>query len=176
MGDAKNRRRTGLLGGRAVIFVTVGTQLPFDRLIVAVDEWASCNHCVDILAQIGPSHYTPRYIQYLDFLSADEIGKIARKSDLIISHAGMGSILLALSHRKPIIIMPRRCSLRETRNDHQLATAKIFTGKPGVYVAWHEINVKELLDKRQLLSGGEEISDVASPQLLDRIARFINNH
>src|SRR6185312_9191493 len=29
-----------LPGGRAVIFVTVGTQLPFDRLIMAVDEWA----------------------------------------------------------------------------------------------------------------------------------------
>lgn len=38
-----------------MIFVTVGTQVQFDRLIRTVDEWAGARARSDIFAQIGPS-------------------------------------------------------------------------------------------------------------------------
>ncbi len=37
-----------------MIFVTVGEQLPFDRLVRAVDEWAAASG-KEVFAQIGNS-------------------------------------------------------------------------------------------------------------------------
>ena len=45
-------------------------------------------------------------------------------ADAIIAHAGMGSILNALELAKPIVVIPRLSRLGETRNDHQVGTAK----------------------------------------------------
>jgi hypothetical protein len=55
-----------------VIFVTVGTQLPFDRLIRAVDEWAGAAAGADVFAQIGPTAVEPRHIAYRRFVSPAE--------------------------------------------------------------------------------------------------------
>ena len=42
-----------------MIFATVGTQLPFDRLIVALDQWAASSPDVEVFAQIGRGEYRP---------------------------------------------------------------------------------------------------------------------
>ena len=117
-----------------MIFVTVGTQLPFDRLINAVDTWASRNPDIEIIAQIGPTDIQPINMQYSSFLSPDKADEYFVQASLIVSHAGMGSILTALKYRKPILILPRRASLSEHRNDHQMATAKWLCNKPGITV------------------------------------------
>ena len=36
-----------------MILVTVGSQEPFDRLIIAVDEWAASSGRSDVFAQIA---------------------------------------------------------------------------------------------------------------------------
>lgn len=36
-----------------MIFVTVGTQMPFDRLVEAVDQWASTRDRVNVFARSG---------------------------------------------------------------------------------------------------------------------------
>jgi UDP-N-acetylglucosamine transferase subunit ALG13 len=54
-----------------VIFVTVGAQMPFDRLVKAVDQWAGENGREDIYAQIGQSDYRPSNIQWTKFLKPD---------------------------------------------------------------------------------------------------------
>ena len=36
-----------------MIFVTVGTDSPFDRLMQVVDEWAAASGRTDVFAQIG---------------------------------------------------------------------------------------------------------------------------
>jgi len=41
-----------------VIFVTVGAQMPFDRLVGAVDTWAGTNNRRDIFAQTGETERT----------------------------------------------------------------------------------------------------------------------
>jgi hypothetical protein len=40
-----------------MIFVTVGTQGQFDRLIRTVDEWADARGRTDLFAQTGPAVY-----------------------------------------------------------------------------------------------------------------------
>ncbi|WP_160152876.1 glycosyltransferase [Microbulbifer sp. ALW1] len=110
-----------------MIFVSVGTQLPFDRLISAMDEWASGHQGSSVFAQIGESRYVPRNINFEKSLSISEYTDFFNEANLVVSHAGMGTIITALETRKPLIIMPREFSRGEHRNDHQIATAEKFS-------------------------------------------------
>ena len=118
-----------------MIFVTVGTQLPFDRLIAAVDAWAGETGVGDVFAQIGPTAYVPRHIEFAQFIPPAECAQRMREADAIVAHAGMGTILNALQLGKPLLVMPRRASLGEHRNEHQSATARRFEELGSVAVA-----------------------------------------
>ena len=80
-----------------MIFVTVGTQLPFDRMIRSIDEWVGRNGRggEEVFAQIGPSTYKPKHLQYAPFITADDFQRHTRAARVIVAHAGMGSIITA---------------------------------------------------------------------------------
>lgn len=157
-----------------MIFVTVGTQLSFERLITTVDQWGGENNNVEVFAQVGPSKLTPKHIKSADFISPSEAKLYFKTADIIVSHAGMGSILTALQYRKPIIIMPRRAALGEHRNDHQLATAKWLGNKSGIFVAEDETALLNLLSNKETLISGEEISEYGNPDFLARLKAAID--
>lgn len=158
-----------------MIFVTVGTQMHFDRLIQAVDEWAAMFDEEYIFAQTGPSSYVAKHIKTASFVAAQDFREHVRQARVIIGHAGMGSILTALEFGKPIIVMPRREDLGEHRNSHQIATANYFRGR--ILVA---LDRQELFDRLSQLNDREAvepISTMASPILLSTIRQFIqSNH
>lgn len=116
-----------------MIFVSVGTQLPFPRMIDIIDTWAGQHRTEKIVAQIAEKRAL-NYIEATDFLTANIFKKYISQADIIVSHAGMGNIITALEYGKPIIIFPRKAVLNEHRNDHQVATAKKFSNHPMVYV------------------------------------------
>jgi len=157
-----------------VIFVTVGAQMPFDRLVRAVDGWAGRNGKTDVFAQIGPTGYRPASISWTRFLEPAEFREKIAASRLVIAHAGMGSILSALEHAKPIIVMPRRGDLRETRNDHQLATVRRFGAKPGITVAEDERHLLACLDQGTTEAALEPLGPHAENRLIETIRSFIN--
>jgi UDP-N-acetylglucosamine transferase subunit ALG13 len=105
----------------------VGTQLPFDRLTLAADEWAGRNPEIQVVMQIGAKSTPPKHALYRVAYSEEEWEQLFVKSNLIVSHAGMGTIIRCLEFNKPLIIMPRQAALGEHRNDHQVATAKRFS-------------------------------------------------
>lgn len=152
-----------------MIFVTVGTQLPFDRMIRAVDEWAAESGRRDVFAQIGDGGYTPAAIEWVRFLTPDETACRLQEADLIVAHAGMGTIISALQMKKPIVVFPRRAELGEHRNDHQLATAKRF-GERGL--VWVVENVSTLGTAMGDICGSRAVGGGESPQRL-RLVRFL---
>jgi UDP-N-acetylglucosamine transferase subunit ALG13 len=157
-----------------VIFVTVGAQMPFERLIAGVDAWAAERGRDDVFAQIGPTEAVPRHIGWTKFLDPPEFRRRVVEAEAIVAHAGMGSILTALEHGKPILVMPRLGRLRETRNDHQVATAERFREMGRVGVAMDEDELPGALDRLSALEAGERISRWASPTLLAALSGFIN--
>jgi len=155
------------------IFVTVGTDLPFSRLVNAVDEWAARNERIDIFAQVGTADQVPRYIAYDRFLEPQTFNRLFQEADYIISHAGMGTILSSLRYEKPLLVMPRKASLGEHRNEHQLATAKYLDELKKVNIATDERHLIELLDKIDELPVREKIGPYASASLTRAIRDFI---
>ncbi|WP_051219391.1 glycosyltransferase [Oceanobacter kriegii] len=110
-----------------MIFLSVGTQLSFDRLVRCVDEFVELNPDIEVYGQIGRGGYVPRNFEFCDFLGSREYERIYADANLVIAHAGMGTILSCLADSKPMALMPRRHALGEHRNDHQVATMNNFS-------------------------------------------------
>lgn len=127
-----------------MILVTVGTQLPFDRLIKAVDAFAK-ELTKPVLAQIGKGSYTPQNMKWIKNIEPADFDKVFRDATVIVSHAGIGTVLTAKRFGKPIILVPRQASLGEHRNDHQLATVSQLEGRPGIYIAHTDEELKNYL-------------------------------
>ena len=83
-----------------MIFVAVGTQFAFDRLIRYVDEWAT-QHAVAGIAQIAGGEYLPQHLQWERFMTTAIFNQHLQAAELIISHAGMGNIITALEAVNP---------------------------------------------------------------------------
>lgn len=157
-----------------MILLSVGTQFPFDRLVKAVDEWAACVGRKDILAQIGPSSYRPRMMECFGLVSPDEFRDMQERAELIIAHAGMGSILTAMEMNKPIIVFPRDHTLGEHRNAHQLATADRFEFTPGVFVVRDTASLSERLNNLDKLFAAKDRPRAELYRLADNLRTFVN--
>lgn len=105
-----------------MIFATVGTQLPFDRLIEALDAWAGAHPHIEIFAQIGCGNYLPSHMEWTRDMDPGAFRARMAACETVVAHAGMGSIISAIELGKRVIVMPRRAALGEHRNEHQLAT------------------------------------------------------
>ena len=163
-----------------MIFLTTGTQLPFDRLVKAVDEWADAAQpeC-EIFGQVlSPSHnpYLPGNFETQTRLSPAEYAEIFSKARLIISHAGMGTILTALTEGKQICIMPRQFENGEHRNDHQTATLERLGDHPGLHKARDEHDLPGCLDLALTAVGSSQpamIDPFAAADFTDSLRAFI---
>ncbi len=156
-----------------MIFVVVGTQEPFNRLIKLMDKWSAMAGYHDILAQIAASDYKPRNFQWFDYMPIDEFNEKFKAAEFIVSHAGMGTIISALQYSKPIIVMPRLAKYQEHRNDHQLATAKSFAQAGYVKSVYDEVELFNALNNRQTIQPVPPISDKASDELIGTIRNFL---
>lgn len=163
-----------------MIFITVGNMDPFDRLIESIDRWLADHRMTeDVLAQIGVGAYQPQHCRHQRFLTPSEYRSTFQQARFVVSHAGMGSIITALELQKPIVVMPKRASLGEQRNEHQLATVRRFRKSPLIQVADTEHELPEILQtvlaNTQTATGDE--SGTAhwppNPQLIEFVRAFV---
>lgn len=127
-----------------MIFLTIGTQLPFDRLVKAVDDVAP-SVPFPVFGQIGKSSYQPKNFKSKQSLTQSEFKDCFASADIIVAHAGIGTILAGLDFQKTLILMPREAALGEHRNDHQLATIAQLKKLDGIYEARDAAGLKRLL-------------------------------
>lgn len=157
-----------------MIFVTVGSDTPFDRLVKVVDAWAAETGRNNIFAQIGAGAWEPKSIPFANMLTPCEFKEQFMAARIIIGHAGMGTIISALHYGKPILVMPRRGHLGETRNDHQMATARKLLVMGKVSVALDVAELLECLNRLEELTPKEQISAFASEELVEALRGFIH--
>lgn len=118
-----------------MIFVTIGSMFPFDRLIRLMDGWAAAHPQAELLAQIGTGDYVPAHMPWVRKLDQSRFSDTVAGAELVVAHAGMGSVITASQFRKPIVMLPRLKEQAEHTTDHQIATANWLRGKPGVHIA-----------------------------------------
>jgi UDP-N-acetylglucosamine transferase subunit ALG13 len=132
-----------------MIFTTVGTHTqPFDRLLKKIDELVEKGIIKEkIIAQVGYSTYKPKNYEYFTFTSEEKILELNKKARLIITHAGVGSIITALWFGKPIIVVPRLKKFNEHINDHQIQIAKAFEKEKKVLACYDIANLGKFVIK-----------------------------
>jgi UDP-N-acetylglucosamine transferase subunit ALG13 len=155
-----------------VIFVTVGHQMPFDRLIRTIDAWALQHGRPDVFAQIGETAVWPESFQAAPFLTPQQFAQRMDDADQIVAHAGTGTIIAALQRRKPLLVMPRRAEFEETRNDHQSATADYFEREGYVLVARTVTEFAAKLDALPSFVPRTLDRAGADPRLIERLRTF----
>ena len=110
-----------------MIFLTVGSSLPFDRLVRLIDSAVGDGlFDQEVFGQIGAGRYEPNHCRFVRFLAKHDYDDMFRKASAIVSHAGIGTISAALKTQKPILVMPRRKEHGELVDDHQTLTAERF--------------------------------------------------
>ncbi|MCE0493298.1 glycosyltransferase [Vibrio salinus] len=155
-----------------MIFLTVGTQLPFLRLTKIVDSLAK-ELQLNIKAQIGDCTYIPGAISSQNFYPPDDLDNLFNQAEVVISHAGMGTIINCLRLKKTIILFPRMAKFGEHRNDHQLDTVSSFEGVKGLYIATNEQELKQLLENYRSLESPVGLETPEREQLVEYLSGLI---
>jgi UDP-N-acetylglucosamine transferase subunit ALG13 len=101
-----------------MILVTTGTNgSAFDRLLAAV---MALDLDEELVVQHGPSQLRAPRATNVDYLPFAELEQLVRRARIVVTHAGVGSILLALLNRIRPIVVPRLRATGEAVDDHQL--------------------------------------------------------
>jgi UDP-N-acetylglucosamine transferase subunit ALG13 len=164
-----------------VIFVTVGSDTPFSRLIKQVDLWSESHPGESVFAQVGrlaSADYVPKSMEWTEMVAADHFDRLCAEARLIVAHAGMGSIISALAAGKPVVLLPRSGKLNETRNEHQFATAERFANRPGIFIARTEGELPQAIGQalnEPTSSSLEVLQPFAPPELTERLRKFITS-
>lgn len=105
-----------------MIFVTTGTnEVGFDRLVRAVDLLPPGE---EVVVQVGHSSARSSRGTCVEFLPFDEVVELVRRARVVVSHAGVGSIMVALSNGQRPVVVPRRPAAGEAVDDHQRGLAR----------------------------------------------------
>jgi len=156
-----------------MIFLTVGTQFPFDRLVCAIDGAVEQGLLREpIYAQIGDNSYKPRNFESSAFLEKDVFDKYVEQSSAIIGHAGMGTISAALSRNKPLLVMPRLKRFHEVVNDHQVAIARKFSQLGHILAAYDVAELPERIGQLKGFVPNQRNADVKA--VAERIHCFLD--
>lgn len=158
-----------------MIFASVGSMLPFDRFVRAIDEWAAQNPSEEVFIQIGEGEYQPRHAPFTRMMPHGEYRRRLQACDLFCAHVGMGSILQSLELRKQLLMLPRLAAQREHTTDHQLHTADRFRHVQGLMIVDDTDALKAAMTLllRQPMRPSDGLSPYAPQPMIDHVAHYL---
>lgn len=131
-----------------MIFVTVGTnEAQFDRILRAVAGLRTDERLV-----IQHGHTSPVDVpqaDLVDFLSFEEMNETIRRARVVVTHAGVGSVMVALANAKRPIVVPRRRAFGEAVDDHQLQLGRRFADADLVTLVESPQDLAEAVEREQ---------------------------
>ena len=110
-----------------MILVLLGTQThSFTRLLEYVE---ALNTQEEVIIQKG---HTPYEGKYKNFDFSNDLESYLEKADILITHGGVGSILLGLEHNCRVIAVPRLLKHQEHVDDHQIEICENLVKKNNI--------------------------------------------
>lgn len=112
-----------------MIFVTLGTQdKPFTRLLKKIDDEIKNGNIDDeVVVQGGCTKIDTDRMTIFNQVSQQEFEEYIDKCDILLTHAGVGSIITGLKHSKKVVAVPRLAKYGEAANDHQIQLVENFS-------------------------------------------------
>lgn len=127
-----------------MIFMTLGThEQPFHRAIELV---APLDQEDKLIIQHGSTPSRPDLVtaEWVDYLEAADFLDNIRRADIVISHAGVGSMITAIRNSRTPIVLPRLGRFGEHVDDHQLQLANRFAQRGLVFVCGPSDSMEDL--------------------------------
>lgn len=158
-----------------MILVTVGTQnFSFTRLLKMVDELIDEKVITEyVMAQVGHSSYRPVNFESFDFKPESEMKKLMENANILITHAGVGTITTALQLNKKVIVVPRLSQFGEHVDDHQLEIAEAYHQKDYIALANNKVELSALL--KNIVNIKFRQYEPEPSTILSSIEEFIDN-
>ena len=134
-----------------LLFATVGATLPFPRLETAIVELKRAGKIPErVVLQVG--RHTPRHdpvegLEIVEEVPFGELQNLLARADLVVCHAGTGSILTALSNSCSVVAMPRSIQHGDHYDNHQEEIAGVFAGRGLVQTASDSASLLNALDR-----------------------------
>lgn len=133
------------------ILVTIGSmkEKKFTRLFKIIDEL--CEEKVidgkNVIAQVGFDNYNSNNFNVFDMIDDYNFKKMIEDVDLIITHAGTGTVISCIKMGKKVIIFPRMKEYDEHYDDHQLELCELFNNKNYALIAKNKEELIECINK-----------------------------
>ena len=158
-----------------MILVLLGTQdKSFERLLKAIAKEIDKGNIKDkVIAQTGSTSFEHKKIKAFDFTTKEEIEDLIKKAKIVITHAGVGTIIECIKNGKKVIAVPRLKKYGEHTNDHQLQITKEFAMKNYVLPLYDTKNLSKVLEK--IKSFKPEKYESNSENFKNRIKGYIDN-
>lgn len=136
-----------------MIFVTCGSSpIGFERLMRALEILPAS----ELIVQHGPVAAPPCATGY-DFLPFGRIVELMGEADLVLSHAGVGSIMCALQAGHIPIVFPRLKRHGETVDDHQVELARALEERGSVVVATTADELRAAVESTPTRAAGQAL-------------------
>ena len=155
-----------------MIFVTVGTQLPFPRLVREMNRIAG-QICEPVIAQTCDDLAVYQNLIVEPYMNSERYSDVIEQARVVVAHAGIGTVLAARQAQVPVILVPRRANLGEHRNDHQEGTVRQLLGRPGITGVWDTAKLAELVKSDVPAPDTHSVSGPALEGLVTTLRSYI---
>lgn len=155
-----------------MILVTLGTQdKEFTRLLKAIDrEIEKKNIKEKVIVQAGYTKYESKNMEIFDLIPEEKLEELVKKCSILITHGGVGSILMGIKQNKPIIAAARLKKYKEHTNDHQKQIIKEFESR-GYILELRDFNkLDKILEKAKSFQPEKFVSNT------DNFVKNIENY
>ncbi len=109
------------------VVITIGTlDFSFQRLLDRLKSILPAQ--VDVVVQAGPDSSRVNWpgARVEAMMAPDELGRLMEQADVVVTHAGIGSALMAFEAGKSPVLVPRMKNHGEHVDDHQTQIARQF--------------------------------------------------
>lgn len=159
-----------------MILILLGTQdNSFHRLLEEVQKLINKNVITEkVIVQAGRTKYESKDMEIYSLMPEEKLAELMKKSDLVITHGGVGSIVMALKMVKKVIAVPRLSEFGEHINDHQIQIIDSFNSQEFL------IGITELKDLEEALKRSKEFKpkkfESKTEHMINLIEDFIDNN
>lgn len=157
-----------------MILVLLGTQkYSFQRLLREVQKCIE-NGTIkeEVVVQAGGTEFSSKEMKMFTLIEQEELEKLVKKADIIITHGGVGSIVNGVKLGKKVIAVPRLQKYGEVANDHQIQIIETFA-KEGFIIGLKDVNELEN-ELNQIDNFKPKILESNTKNIINIIRNFID--
>ena len=158
-----------------MILVLLGTQHnEFTRLLEKIEDCIKNGIIKEkVIVQAGFTKYKTDKMEIFDMISKKDLEKYVKEANIVITHGGVGSIIMALQNHKKVIAVPRLHEFNEHVNNHQRQIVKVFSEKK------YLIGIQNMDDLEEAIQNIKDFEPIKyqsnNEKMLKIIENFIDN-